>query len=108
MKRTLFIILALVFLSSNLFAQPAFPVKAFSIFAPTSANLDAFISFIEKELAPKGINTLVLQIDHHYMYESRPELRSSRLMESQNCDPARYRKRKSKNWWRFAESTASS
>ncbi len=51
------------------------PVKAFSIFAPTPDKVTTFIKFIDEELAPNGINTLVMQIDYNYEYTSKPELR---------------------------------
>ncbi|MBT8301916.1 MAG: family 20 glycosylhydrolase, partial [Maribacter sp.] len=34
-----------------------------------------FVDFIKNELAPNGINTLVLRVDYNYAYTKRPELR---------------------------------
>jgi len=51
-----------------------YPVRAFSINAPTRLNLDSFLVFIEKDLATRGINTLVLMVDYNYQYTSHPEL----------------------------------
>lgn len=60
------------------------PVSAFCIAAPGSKELDAFVTFIEKELGPNGINTLVLRVDFAYQYESHPELRGEQgLSKSQ-------------------------
>jgi len=53
------------------------PVRGFCIAAPTPKNLDSFLTFINKELAPRKVNTLVLRVDFNYQYESRPELRDS-------------------------------
>jgi len=51
------------------------PVIGLCIEAPRPGEVDRFISFMEKELAPGGINTLVLRIDFNYAYESYPNLR---------------------------------
>src|SRR3982751_234376 len=53
------------------------PVRGFCIAAPTPRNLDSFVTFINKELAPRKVNTLVLRVDFNYQYESHPELRDS-------------------------------
>ena len=74
MKRK--ILSSLLLLSAWFFhAQNAFEIKGFCISAPPSDKVEAFIDFIENELAPHGINTLVLRVDYNYAYESRPELR---------------------------------
>ncbi len=57
------------------FGQSPFSVNGFCIAAPSKARVDDFVSFIEKDLAPGGINTLILRVDFNYAYESRPELR---------------------------------
>jgi len=53
------------------------PVRGFCIAAPTSRNLDSFVTFINQELAPRQVNTLILRVDFNYQYESRPELRDT-------------------------------
>ena len=53
------------------------PVRGFSIAAPSVRNVDSFITFINKELAPRKVNTLLLRVDWNYQYESHPELRDS-------------------------------
>ncbi|MGV3656453.1 MAG: family 20 glycosylhydrolase [Chitinophagaceae bacterium] len=50
------------------------PVRGFAIAAPSSRNVDSFVVFINKELAPKNVNTLILRIDFGYQFKSRPEL----------------------------------
>ncbi|MGK7397507.1 MAG: family 20 glycosylhydrolase [Candidatus Cyclobacteriaceae bacterium M3_2C_046] len=50
------------------------PVKGFCIAAPAKAHLDDFTQFIERELAPRQVNTLILRVDYNYQYQSRPEL----------------------------------
>jgi hypothetical protein len=51
------------------------PVRGFCIAAPRPAELDRFIQFIDKELAPRGVNTLVLRVDYNYQFQSHEELR---------------------------------
>jgi hypothetical protein len=52
------------------------PIRGFVIAAPTSANLDSFISFIHQELATRTVNTLILRVDYNYQYKKHPELRA--------------------------------
>ncbi|HEX8040969.1 MAG TPA: family 20 glycosylhydrolase [Chryseosolibacter sp.] len=54
-----------------------FPVKGFCIGAPKPDHVGAFVKFINTELAPRRINTLILRVDYGYQYESHPELRDS-------------------------------
>src|SRR5688572_10310715 len=53
------------------------PVRGFAIAAPPVAYVDSFVTFIEKELAPRHVNTLILRVDFNYQYKSHPELRDS-------------------------------
>ena len=53
------------------------PIRGFCIAAPTPSLLDSFITFINKELAPRQVNTLILRVDFNYQFESHPELRDS-------------------------------
>ncbi len=50
------------------------PVRAFAIALPTTQGLDSFNSFINKELATRNVNTLILRVDYNYQYKSHPEL----------------------------------
>ena len=77
----------LLFISAIAFSQPSeksnpvnkglLPVRGFCIAAPQSGDLEAFIKFIDEELAPRSVNTLILRVDYNYQYESHPELRDS-------------------------------
>lgn len=75
------IFLSLWITTNALMAQPLskldslIPVRGFCIAAPDSAQVDRFIQFINEELAPRGVNTLVLRVDFKYAFESHPELR---------------------------------
>lgn len=77
-KKLLPLILAVFLLPSFVYAQSKLdsllPVRGLSIAAPTSQNLDSFITFIHKELAPRHVNLLVLRVDYRYQYKSHPEL----------------------------------
>jgi hypothetical protein len=53
------------------------PVRGFCIAAPQSKDVDEFVKFIDEELAPRSVNTLILRVDYNYQYESHPELRDS-------------------------------
>lgn len=52
-------------------------VRGFCIAAPQPKGLDAFVAFINDELAPRQVNTLILRVDYNYQFESHPELRDS-------------------------------
>ena len=43
--------------------EKVFQVKGFCIGAPASKGVDRFIKFINEELAPRGVNTLLILID---------------------------------------------
>jgi len=51
------------------------PVRGLCISAPQKEGLDDFVKFINEELVPKKVNTLVLRVDWNYAYKSHPELR---------------------------------
>src|SRR5687767_1306629 len=55
-------------------ADSIFPVRGFAIAAPSPQLVDSFIMFIDNELAPRNINTLMLRVDFGYQYKSHPEL----------------------------------
>ena len=50
------------------------PLRGFCIAAPRTAELDRFVQFVDKELAPRGVNTLGLRVDYNYQFQSHPEL----------------------------------
>jgi Glycosyl hydrolase family 20, catalytic domain len=81
MKAFTIALLCLCILPSNLSAQQQpeniFPIRGFAIAAPSPNEVDRFVKFISDELAPRGINTLVLRVDFNYQYESYPKLRDS-------------------------------
>jgi hypothetical protein len=79
--RCLFIFLLLLTAGDKPFAQnkldSILPVRGLAIAAPPPYFRDSFITFIEKELVPRHVNTLILRVDFNYQYASHPELRDS-------------------------------
>lgn len=59
------------------FQSNVLPVRGFCIAAPRSERVDDFVRFIDKELAARSVNTLILRVDWNYEYQSHPELRDS-------------------------------
>jgi hypothetical protein len=55
--------------------QYPFEVRGFCIEAPRPEGLKQFIHFMKNDLAPNGINTLVIRVDFNYEFESYPNLR---------------------------------
>lgn len=53
------------------------PVRGFCIGAPKVKEVDVFVKFIQEELAPRQVNTLILRVDYNYQFETHPELRDS-------------------------------
>ena len=52
----------------------------FAVFVLTHrdrSGLDSFVHFIDSELAPRKVNTLIVQIEYHYQFKSHPELTDS-------------------------------
>lgn len=55
-------------------------LKGLSIAAPKPGQVDRFINFIQNELGPKGVNTLLLRVDYNYEYQSHPELQNEKAL----------------------------
>jgi N-acetyl-beta-hexosaminidase len=58
-------------------AETELPIRGFCIGAPQAGEVSKFVKFINEELAPRKITTLILRVDFNYQYESHPELRDS-------------------------------
>lgn len=79
MKRITILISLLFVTSGELKAQvvnmdSVFPVRGICLEAPFPGQIDSFVNFISTQLAPAGINTLILRVDYRYQYRSHPEL----------------------------------
>lgn len=66
--------------------ENSLPVRGFCIAAPLSKDLDRFIKFIDQELAPRSVNTLILRVDYNYQYVSHPELRDSDALSKEEVE----------------------
>ena len=82
MKNPKYLLLLLVNLFAfSLFAKPGadslYSVKGFAIAAPRPNGVADFVKFINEELAPRKVNTLILRVDYNYQFKSHPELRDS-------------------------------
>lgn len=77
MRYYLLLLLLSFFLSTYAQEKPAnlFPVQGFCIGGPSVGEVDRFVKFIDEELAPRHVNTLIVRIDYNYSYTSHPELR---------------------------------
>lgn len=74
MKRSLLLMFALVFLIYNLKAESPYPVRGLCVAAPSVNAVDEFVQFIQSDLAPAGLNVLILRIEYQYQFKSHPEL----------------------------------
>ena len=59
-----------------------FPTRALCISAPHPESVSRFNRFIETELAPRGVNTLILRVDFHFQFKSHPELTDYNALSS--------------------------
>ena len=64
-------------LSAQNMLDSILPIRGFCIAAPSPSGVDSFVTFINNELAPRKVNTLILRVDYNYQYSSHPELRDS-------------------------------
>ena len=74
MKRLLFLFFISLIIFPALRAQSPYPVRGLCIAVPSVNGVDEFAKFIETNLAPAGLNLLILRIDFQYQFKSRPEL----------------------------------
>lgn len=68
------LIVVLPFSYSQENTKDPLPIRGFCVGAPGAEEIDRFVKFIDEELGPRQINTLILRIDFNYQYTSRPEL----------------------------------
>lgn len=57
------------------------PIRGFCVAAPPKNYVDSFLMFVEKELVPRRVNTLILRVDYGYAFSSHPELRDPNPLE---------------------------
>ena len=71
---SLFVLVCFNAMSKNSVLDSIVPIRGFCISAPTPQYFDTFLKFIEEDLAPRKVNTLLLLVGYRYQYESHPEL----------------------------------
>jgi hypothetical protein len=74
MKRSVLVFFSLVLVNVFSKAESPYPVRGLCIAAPSVDVVDEFTDFIGNELAPSGLNLLILRVDWGYEYKSHPEL----------------------------------
>lgn len=85
MKKIISVLFAFIFIEATSqviserqdFRSNILPVRGFCIAAPRPEGVGDFVKFIENELAPRSVNTLILRVDWNFEYQSHPELRDS-------------------------------
>jgi hypothetical protein len=81
MKNVCLLLLLVTLFSFDVSAQQKpdslYMVKGFAIAAPRPDGVADFVKFINEELAPRKINTLIIRIDYNYQFKSHPELRDT-------------------------------
>ncbi|MBS1599659.1 MAG: family 20 glycosylhydrolase [Bacteroidetes bacterium] len=79
MRKKLLLPMVVVFLSATLIhaqdkLDSLLPVRGLCINVPRPAQLDSFVTFIDKELSVRKVNTLILSVEYSYQFKSHPEL----------------------------------
>lgn len=82
MKKLRYLLFALISIitlntSAQQNADSLYQVKGFAIAAPRPNGVADFVKFINEELAPRKVNTLILRVDYNFEFKSHPELRDS-------------------------------
>ena len=60
--------------------DPTPPIRGLAVEAPFHQGVNDFVKFIDDELGPRKVNTLVLRVDYLYQYKSRPEMADPNAM----------------------------
>lgn len=85
MKKATFLVL--LCLTTVLHAQnDSLPLRGLAIAAPQKGNVARFVKFINEELGPRKVNTLVLRVEYNFEYKSHPELVSDNPLSQQDVD----------------------
>lgn len=83
MKNWLLVVCCWWLIATESFSQD-YPLRGFCIEAPRNEGVDAFVKFINEELAPRKINTLILRVDFNYEFTTHPELRAQNPLTKAN------------------------
>ena len=78
MKKSILTSIILLIISGKVIAQhnpdKLIPVRAIALAAPNPEKIDVFTAFIQNELIPRKVNTLILRVDYKYQFKTHPEL----------------------------------
>jgi hypothetical protein len=74
MKKFVFLAFTLAVITFSVKAQAPYAVRGLCVAAPSVENVDEFAEFIKTDLAPVGLNVLILRIEYNYEFKSHPEL----------------------------------
>jgi len=66
------------------------PVRGIMLSTPDTKQVDVFVKFIEKELAPRKVNHLILKVNYHLEYLSRPEIREKKTLSNKGAKKILY------------------
>lgn len=85
MKKTLIFLILLSF-AQLIFAQSVLPIRGLAIAVPNKENVDRFVKFINEELPPRKVNTLILRVDYNFQYKSNPKLAREAGLSQEEVD----------------------
>ncbi|UCF39146.1 MAG: family 20 glycosylhydrolase [Acidobacteriota bacterium] len=84
MKRFAWLVLVAFLLTTGFTSQESpegpFPVRGIHFMVPQPDSVPAFVDFIKGPLRSSGVNTLILELNYSYRYESHPELASENAL----------------------------
>jgi hypothetical protein len=86
MRKLIVVVIFLLTISLASNSQAPYPVRGLCIAAPSVDQVDEFSEFIRNELAPAGLNLLILRVDWNYEYESHPELRGNNPLTKEDVN----------------------
>ena len=61
------------------------PVRGLCIAAPAPVRVGEFVEFVNQELAPRQINTLILMVEYNYQFQSHPEVRGDKALSKEDA-----------------------
>jgi len=80
---TIWLLFAISFLAKSEPVDSLSEIRGFCIAAPSTSEHERFLTFIEKELVPRKVNTLILRVDFNYQFTSHPELRDANALSNE-------------------------
>jgi hypothetical protein len=75
MKKAIISLVLFVIITHTLSAID-FQIKGISIAVPKPSEVNEFCDFIENDLGPSGVNTILLRVDYNFKFQSYPQVAS--------------------------------